>query len=361
MDKDKNRAIKVTVSNRTIIRVLLIIIGSFLLLRFVSNAQHALELIFVAFFLSLALNPTVSWIARHLKSKSRVLATGAAYLLVVIVLVGFFSFIVPPLVSQTVDFVKTLPQTLASVKDDNSSVGNFVRRYHLEDQVDGLAGNIHDRTKNLQQPVISTATRVGSTLISILTVLVMTFMMLVEGPEWVERTWALPGVKDRKHKRELAARMYRIVTGYVNGQVILAALGAALGLVALLIASTALHVSVNALALAGILFVTGLIPLIGHLIGAAIVVLACLFVSLPLAIIMAIFLLLHQQIESVTLQPYIQAKYNELTPLLVFIAALLGIGFGGLMGAFVAIPAAGCLKILVQDYLQHQKDTPTTR
>jgi len=149
--------------------------------------------------------------------------------------------------------------------------------------------------------------------------------------------------------------MYRIVTGYVNGQVLLALLVSMLGLVALLISSTLLHVSVNAVALAGIMFFTGLIPMIGHLIGAVIVVTACLFVSVPLAIIMLIFIFVHQQVENITLQPYIQAKFNELTPLLVFIAALLGIGFGGLIGAFIAIPAAGCAKILVEDYLEKRK------
>jgi len=69
---------------------------------------------------------------------------------------------------------------------------------------------------------------------------------------------------------------------------------------------------------------------------------------------MAIFFILYQQIENVTLQPYIQSKHNELTPMLVFIAALLGIGFGGLLGGLVAIPIAGCLKVLAEDYFERK-------
>jgi len=346
----KNK-VEVTVSNKTIIRVLGVVILSWLALRFISNVEHILQLIFIAFFLSLALNPVVSWISKQLGLKSRAAATGIAYIAVVVVLGAFVTAVVPPLARQTVDFVKQAPYTISSLKDDSTSAGRFVVRYKLQDNIDGLSQNIRDRTKNFKEPVISTATRVGSAMIAIITVFTLTFMMLVEGPLWLKKYWTLHPKARRDHDQELAWRMYRMVTGYVNGQVVLSALGGVITLVALLIASTLLHVSVNAVALAGIIFVTGLIPMIGHIIGGVIVVLACVIVSVPLAIIIALFILLHQQIENVTLQPYIQAKYNELTPLAVFIAALLGIGFGGLLGAFVAIPAAGCAKILLEDYI----------
>ncbi|HSX44686.1 MAG TPA: AI-2E family transporter [Candidatus Saccharimonadales bacterium] len=346
----KNK-VEVLISNRTIVRILGVIILVMLVLRFVVNVEHVLELIFIAFFLSLALNPVVSWISRQLHLKSRAAATGIAYIAVVVLLSAFVTAVVPPLAKQTVDFVRQAPATISSLKDENTSAGRFVVKYKLQDNIDGLSQSVHDHTKNFQEPVISTATKVGSAMLSILTVFVLTFMMLVEGPVWLRRYWKLHPKSRREHDQELAFRMYRIVTGYVNGQVILSTLAALITLVALLITSTILHVSINVVALAGIVFITGLIPMIGHIIGGVIVVFACLLVSVPLAIIIGLFILLHQQIENVTLQPYIQAKYNELTPLLVFIAALLGIGLGGLLGAFVAIPAAGCAKILAEDYV----------
>ena len=94
--------------------------------------------------------------------------------------------------------------------------------------------------------------------------------------------------------------------------------------------------------------------MIGTLIGATIVVSVSLLSSLPLAIIMLAFFIVYQQIENVTIQPYIQSKKSELTPLLVFIAAILGIGFGGLLGAFIAIPVAACLRIVIIDYYQRK-------
>ncbi len=119
--------------------------------------------------------------------------------------------------------------------------------------------------------------------------------------------------------------------------------------------STIFKVNINAIALAGIVAIGGLIPLIGNMLAAALVVLACMLTSVPMALAMAVYFVVYLQIENATIQPHIQAKQNELTPLLVFISALLGVGLGGLLGALVAIPAAGCLKIIVLDYFSRRK------
>jgi predicted PurR-regulated permease PerM len=347
--------VTVTFTNRTIVRVILIIVATLLALNFFHNIARPLVLIFVAFFLALALNPAVSWITHRLKSKSRARATGVAYVVVLTVLISFFSLVIPPLVRQTVEFIQDVPQSLRSVQNQDSSMGRLVRRYNLDEQVDGLSADLANRFKDVRQPVLSTAGRVGSTIISTITVLVLTFMMLVEGPFWLNRLWELQPASKREHRKKLALKMYRVVTGYVNGQLLIALIAAGFALVALLISSTVMNESVNAVALAGIIALTGLIPMIGNTIGASIVVLVCLFSSLPLAAVMAVFFLIYQQVENVTIQPYIQSKTNELTPLLVFVAALLGIGFGGLLGGLVAIPVAGCAKILIEDYLASRK------
>jgi predicted PurR-regulated permease PerM len=70
---------------------------------------------------------------------------------------------------------------------------------------------------------------------------------------------------------------------------------------------------------------------------------------------MGIILLVYLELASVTIQPYVQSKYNELSPMLVLIAALIGISAGGILGAFVAIPIAGCLKVALKEYLSQRK------
>ncbi len=344
---------EVTVSNRTVVRIIFLIVATILCIKFALSVSNVLVLIFVSFFLALALNPGVGWIARKMRLKSRATATGIAYIGVMAVLITFITYVVPPLVKQTLTFVSDIPETIESLKTDDTAAGRFVQRYNLDQQLEGLKKNIDDRTDDAQQPVVATAGRVGSALVSIITVLVLTFMMLVEGQAWLNRYWRVLPKRRREHQKMLAQKMYRVVTGYVNGQLLLAVIAASFAFIVLVIASTLLNVSVNAVALAGILIFTGLIPMIGNTIGGVIVTLACLFVSAPLALIVAIFFVIYQQIENISLQPYIQAKYNELSPLLVFIAALFGVGFGGFLGALIAIPAAGCIKILLIDYLQN--------
>lgn len=345
---------EITVSNRTVVRVILLTLATFVGIRFVILVSDVIVLVLFSVFLSIALNPGVSWIARKLRLKSRVAAVGIGYLAVVAILGVFMTFVIPPLARQTVDFVSDVPQTITNLRDTSTVTGRFIQRYNLNEQLDGLTDDIKERTDNISEPAIATAGRVGSALVSIITVLVLTFMMLVEGPAWVKRYWNFLPKRRREHHQKLADKMYGIVTGFVNGQLLLSLIAATIAFIALMVASTLLNVSINAVALAGILVFTGLIPMIGSFIGITIVTLACLFVSTPLALIMLAFLVLYQQVENAFVQPYIHAKYNELTPLLVFIAALLGLGFGGVLGGLVAIPVAGCLKVLLLDYLDRR-------
>jgi predicted PurR-regulated permease PerM len=351
----KPDSLKITISNRTIVRVLVVVLISFIVVKFIIKVDHALELIFFAFFLSLALNPAIRGIAKWLKIKSRSLATAIAYLFVIVFLTVFIALVVPPLVRQTINFARDIPQTVNNLQHSNSPAGRFVKHYKLESQIHNLSQYLKSHVSNLKEPVISTATKLGDALISALVIFVLTFMMLVEGPEWVDKMSKVKFFADNKWRVDIVRRMYKIITGYVYGQVLLALISGGIALIALVVTSSLLNVSVNSVALAGIVVVTGLVPMVGHVIGGAIVVLACLFVSWPLALIMAIFLLVYQQIENVTIQPYLQAKYNELTPLLVFASALIGIAVGGLLGAFVAIPAAGCLRVAAKGYLKHQR------
>jgi len=132
----------------------------------------------------------------------------------------------------------------------------------------------------------------------------------------------------------------------VNGQVVLAAIASCMLLPALII----LHISYPA-ALVVVVFICGLIPLIGHTIGAVIVTTVALFHSPLTAAIVLAYYILYQQIENYIIQPRIQANSTNMSPLLVFSAVIVGVNFGGLFGGLVAIPVMGCIRIALLDYL----------
>lgn len=350
--------VTVSVTNRTIVRTILWVVAAIVLFNFVSKAGHILTLIFVAFFFALALNPVVSWISRRSKIKGRVQATSAAYVLVIAVIVAFFALVTPPLVNQTRDFIKQVPEQIDNFQNQDSGLARAAKKYNLDQKISDSAKEFSSNYSNFGSTVLNTGKRIGQSIVSILAVLVMTFMMLVEGPYWLGVYWSIIPEKKRKHHREIAERMYKGVSGFVNGQVIVSLLAGFFAFVALEVASRILDVSINAAALAGIVAVFGLIPMFGNPISSTLVILVCLLSSVTLAIVMLAYFLIYYFVENHTFQPYIQSRLNKLTALSVFVAALLGIGLAGFLGAIVAIPVASAIKVLAEDYFQHRNLRP---
>lgn len=347
-NREKN--ININITTETLVKAVIIIVVSVFLLSFLRYIATPLKLIGVSVFLAVALNPAVSWLSKKLRSKSRVRATAISYLAILFILVGFAFLVVPPLAEQGNEFVRTLPTSVSDLDNQDTPLVRFIKDRGWSEEYSQLVNSIRDNLLSASSQAVDTVSAVGTAIVAIITVMVLTFMMLVEGPSWLERFWELQSEDKLKKRKRVVKRMYGMVTGYVNGQLLIATIAGLFALVALLIGSTIFDVQINAVALALIVTLIGLIPMIGNTLAAIIVVLVCLLVSLPLAIAMAIFFLVYQQIENATLQPYIQSRYNELTPLVVFVAAIVGVSIAGFLGALVAIPIAGCIRVYLIEY-----------
>jgi predicted PurR-regulated permease PerM len=351
----KTPSVDLTISNRTVFRVLLATFFTIALFSAVAKASHALSLIGTGLFLALALDTPVHALSERLPGKkkgSRTLATALSFVVIIGLITGFIASIVPPLVTQTSNFIKEAPALVQDVRSENNSVGSFVRRYNLEDQTDKLSAQLSDRLGNITGTAFSTFTKLGGSIFSVLTILVIAFMMLIEGPKWIKYFRDQLPNKHQKHADTIAGDMYAVIRGYVNGQVTLAALAALFILVPLFILDISYPI-----ALMVIVFVCGLIPLVGHTIGAAIVTTVALFHSVPAAIFILIYYITYQQIENYAVQPKIQSNSTNLTPLTVFMSVIVGVSFGGLFAGLIAIPVAGCLRVILVDYMIHRKST----
>ena len=85
--------VALTISNRTLFRVIIVVVVTLALIAAVLKVSHALLLIFISFFLALALNAPVAAISRLIPGKrrgSRSIATTLSFLLVVIA-IGVFA------------------------------------------------------------------------------------------------------------------------------------------------------------------------------------------------------------------------------------------------------------------------------
>lgn len=325
-------------------------VGVFALLKM----YDALIMVLIAFFIALALNPAVSFLAKRVPGKRRGPAI-ALVIVAVLALVGFLlASIIPPVASETSNFVKTLPDTLNDSFYRSEKVQDFIGRYQLQDNIDTTVQGLKDRASRYGEQALNGAATVGSSFIASLTVFVMAVLMLTGGPKLLKQ------LSDRIYRNEalrarhenIAAKMYQAVTGYVVGQVSVALVASLFSLGALFL----LRVPYP-LPLAGIVFVFGLIPLVGNTLAAILVVLATLvFKDLTAALVLLAFFVLYQQIENATLQPIVQGKTTNLPPLVVFVSVILGVALIGPIGGLFAIPVAGCAKVLLVDYLNHRDD-----
>ncbi|HET9850283.1 MAG TPA: AI-2E family transporter [Candidatus Saccharimonadales bacterium] len=348
--------VTVNVTNRTIVRAILWVVATIIAFHFFSQVSDILKLIFASFFFALALAPAVGWISRKVRFLNRVGATALSYIVIIAIIAAFFALVTPPLVRQTRDFIKTVPQLVDNFQHQNGSIARAARKYNLDQKITKSADKFASNYGNFGSTLLDTGKRILGIVVSILAVLVMTFMMLVEGPYWLDLLWGTVPDKNRARYKQMAYRMYKGVSGFVNGQVIVALLAGFFAFLALEIASHIIGVSgINPLALAGIVAVLGLIPLFGNPISSIIVILFSLLNSVTLAIVMLIYFLVYYFIENHTFQPYIQSRLNKLTALSVFIAALLGIAFAGFLGAIVAIPVASAIKVLLEDHYRGRR------
>jgi predicted PurR-regulated permease PerM len=349
-NKDAENEVYVNISTRTVVRTIILIVVAYILFIAVRKSTHALVLIFTAFFLALALNAPVHWLSQIFPGKrrgSRTLGTLLSFLIVVIVLGGFIALVSPSIVRNTHSFIDNVPHLINEARAKNGALNRFVIRYNLQGQENSLVNQLTSRLHNFAGPAVSTVTGIAKSVVSVIIILVLTFMMLIEGPHWVNTVHNLVPRNQNLKLKDLTDDMYKVIRGYVNGQVILAAIAAVLIMPAVLI----LHLS-NPLALMVIIFLCGLIPLIGHWIGASIITIVALFHSPWAAVVILVYYIVYINIENYIIQPKLQANTTNLSPLLVFIAVVIGVSFGGLLGALVAIPTMGCFRVLVVDYLQ---------
>ncbi len=357
-NEQKIREVEVTISNRTLVRVIIIILIAIGLVQAFISVERSMLLLFIAFFLALALNAPVARIAGLLPGRirgNRLVATSISYLLVILVLTAFGFYAIPPFIHQTAKFISAAPHLVKETQNQQTSLGHFVRVHHLENFVNTLSKNISTQLKNIGGKAFNGITTAAEDIFYVLAVIVLTFMMLVEGPRWLSTLRELFFTKDEKKEVErIAGEIYRVVRGYVNGQVSLAFIAAVLIGPALFIMGVSYPI-----ALMVVIFICGLIPLIGHTIGAVIVTTVALFHSLTAAIVVLIWYIIYINFENYILQPRIQANTTKMSPLLVFAAIIVGVNFDGIVGGLIAIPVAGSIRILVIEYLERRRMLPT--
>jgi predicted PurR-regulated permease PerM len=344
----------VTISARNVAKVILTATAVIAGLYVLWLIRYVIALFFMSVFLAVALGPAVAFFQRRLRL-NRAMGIVATYLslLLVVVAVGFL--VVPPIVEQTAKFVENVPEYVADL-GDNKTVRDIDNRYDitptLQREAQKLPARFGDAASTLQDLVIG----LFNAVITIVTVLVMTFFLLLDGNklfEWVVREL---GPARGPRVRAIAEEVYESVGGYVTGNLTISVIAG----VTTYLVLTVLGVPF-AVPLAVLMSFLDLIPLIGASIaGFVIGIVAALGGDFPQDLILwVVFLVVYQQIENNMLQPLIYRRTVALHPLLVIVAILIGSALLGILGALLAIPIAGAIQIVVKDWWRVRKTGPS--
>ena len=340
---------------RTVLSLLAIIIGVALTLEVIWIARHVLTWVVISVFLALALNPLVGWLQRR-GLKRRGAAAGAAYLLTIVFIVALSFTFVPTLVSQTNDFVQKLPDYAHDVTHGQGRLGFLETKYHIQERIEKAVRN-GGATKvlGLSGVALSVAKGVITIVVAAVTIIFMTFFMILEGPQWVERFYRLLPTESQPRWRKVGDEIYSTVGGYVTGNLLISLIAGTLTTVVLLIMGVP-----YAVALGLIVAILDLIPLAGATIAAILIGVVAFLHSIPAGIVVIVFFVLYQQLENHLLQPVIYGRTVQLSPLAVLISILVGAELAGIIGALAAIPVAGSIQVVVNDWLEHRHEHPST-
>ena len=340
---------------RTVLSLLVIIISVAVVLEVIWIARHVLTWIAISLFLALALNPAVEWLQRR-GLRRRGAAAAVAYLLALgfVVAIGFT--FVPTLVHQVNDFVNKLPDYAHDVTHGRGRLGFLETKYHIQERIrKAVSDGGATKVLGLSGVALSVAKSVISIVVATVTILFMTYFMLLEGPKWVERVYGLLPEPSRPRWRNVGHEIYRTVGGYVTGNLLISLIAGSLTTIVLLILGVP-----YAVALGLIVAILDLIPLAGATIAAILIGTVAFIHSIPAGIIVIVFFILYQQVENHLLQPLVYGRTVQLSPLVVLISILIGAELAGILGALGAIPVAGSIQVVINDWLAHRHEHART-
>lgn len=318
------------------------------LVKAVVAVRSVLILLLISAFLAIGLNPAVEALGRRGLRRSR----SVAIVLVVVLLffVGFGFAVVPPIVDQVGQLADKAPDYIRQLQE-NRRIADLDARYHFLTRAKEYLDHPENAGTTIFGGVVGVGKVVFSAFFSTLTVLILTLFFLSN----------LPGMKANFYRTIPRSRRARVglltdeilerVGGYVAGALIIAACAGVTTFVLLVVLGVPYPV-----ALALLVAITDLIPLVGATIGAAVVTLVAFFVSVQVGLIAGIYYVAYQQIENYALYPRVMKRSVNVSPAATVVAVLIGGSLLGALGALLAIPIAAALQLVLQEVVLPRQD-----
>lgn len=316
----------------------LIVIG---LVQLGAAAGGILLLLFIAVLLASALEPVVGTLRDRLP-----LGRGATILVVYLsffVAVLFLAFIVvPAAIRQGEQIVESLPPFFEQARAWAGDLRPAALARSVTALIDSMASILKPPTPPDPDTVVDVGAAVAEAVVALATLLTIVFFWLIEHARLQRYVLAFIPQERRAGARDAWNEVETRLGLWVRGQLILmGAIGVATG-----ITYTVLGLP-GALLLGLIAALTEAIPIVGPLLGAIPAILVAATVSPELALLVAVIYIVLQFVEGSVLLPLVMRNTVGISPLLVLLSLLIGGAIGGLVGAFLAVPVAASLEIML--------------
>ena len=321
------------------------------LLRAFASASQVFVLIIISLFFAMGLNPAVLFIQRRGLSRAKAVAATVS---LVIGFVGIFIWIAAPLIIDQVNaLINNAPQLISDLKS-NSTIDELNKNYGIVDTVQNrVEASIKDGKFVIGAfgGVLGVGKAFISGIFSILTILVLTLYFLAALPTLTKDAYRLVPASRRERVEKISDAIIFRVGAFVGGQITISFFAS----IFIFLLSFVLDLPYKS-ALALVVFVCGLIPLIGHFIGMTIFTLIALTVSPLIAAIALASYIIYVQFENYILTPRVMKRALSIPALVTIIAALIGASLLGLIGGILAVPIAAAVLLILDEVVYPKAD-----
>jgi predicted PurR-regulated permease PerM len=215
---------------------------------------------------------------------------------------------------------------------------------------------VQDLAKSVLSSTPDVISGIGGFVAALATVLTITFFLILGSERYLNFGVGLFSETHRPLVRRLLSQSGQAVTGYVTGNLAISSICGVTTFIVLLVLGMP-----YAAALALLVAVLDLVPLVGATLGGALLVIVGLFVAPWKAVVLLVYILIYQQVESSVLQPLVYSRAVHLNGLVILIAVLVGGMLLGIPGALLAVPVAEIIRIVVTDLLAYRRERQEKR
>jgi predicted PurR-regulated permease PerM len=333
------------------VRVVAVIVLTVLALYLIYLLKKPIGWLVLAGFIAVAVSGPVRLFERKMR---RGLAIALVYLGVILIPFLVAAVLVPPIVDQANNLATNAPKyarDLTKTVEENKTLHDLDQKYDLTAKIQEQAAKLPAKVGDAAGVLADVGAGIVSSVFAGLTILILSIFMVGAAPRWRQAFVRLHPAQRARALNRLFDRTGTAVGGYVRGALLQALIAGFSSWIVLEILGVPYPV-----ALALIIGLLDLVPLVGATLGAVVVGVVTLFNDFPTAtIVWAVWSVIYQQIENTVIQPRIQSRAVQVEPFVVLVAVLFGSTLFGVFGALLAIPAAATLQIAIYEYTLYRR------